>query len=142
MRLRELRDSDLPRLRELHALQQFEYAFPDVGRRDFVLRLVWVDENDQAVSAVLARQTVELYFITDRHFRTPRWRFEGFRLLHEHVRVWLEKQGYSDAHCWIPPQIQKSFGRRLISGFGWQVNDWLCLSRETKRKRDHGPQSI
>jgi hypothetical protein len=132
--IREMVNADIPRLRELHRKQGFGYEFPDLTESQFIERWVVTDENDNPVQAVVARKTVELFFLGDPGHETPRWRFEKFRLLHEHVRLRLVAIGIKDAHCWIPPEIEKSFGRRLRMGFGWLRNEWLCLSRTTERK--------
>ena len=133
MTIRPMQTADIPVLRALYDAQGFDYPFPDLTETQFVERWVMVDEQDNPVQAVVARQTVELYFFADRTYRTPRWRFEAFRHLHEWMRQKAEERGLVDAHLWIPPQIEKSFARRLRNGFGWRVNRWLCLSRTTRR---------
>lgn len=132
MRVRELCGKDVERLRELHAASGFAYDFPDLNRREFTILRCLVDESDAVVQAVLVRNTCELFFIGDSLWRTPKWRFESFRLLHEHIRIACHDYGYTDAHAWIPPQLAKSFTRRLMRGFGWCLNPWACLSRTTE----------
>ena len=133
MTLRRLQISDIERLRELHASQGFAYPFPDLADPNFVEQWVIADEQGNPAQCLLARRTVELFWIADPTWGTPRWRYESFRVMHEHMRLKLHGQGYRDAHLWVPPALVKSFARRLRNGFGWLRNDWLCLSRTTER---------
>lgn len=128
-----LRESDLPCLKEIYDAQTFDYPWPDFSEPQYVERMVMRDESGQVVAAVIARQTVELFFLMDHQASTPRFRFEWFRILHERMRIALQFRGFKDAHCWLPPEIEKSFARRLTRGFGWRANRWLCLSRTTER---------
>lgn len=122
---------DFPRLKELFHAQGFTYEFPKA--RDIVAKQVICDSfSNEPVLGILARQTVELYMLADRDWRTPAYRFCALDLMHERMRVELEEKGISDAHVWIPPE-RKNFGRRLMRDFGWRKNVWDCYSRETSR---------
>lgn len=131
MKVREVRPDDIPRLKEIYQQQGLPYDFPDLDAAQFLVKQVVVDGDDRAVLGVACRQTVELYLLIDSTWNTPRWRLEAFKAIHESVRLELVGKGIEDAHCWLPPQVSKSFGRRLQS-FGYRVNKWLCLSRETR----------
>ena len=131
--IRKLAPEDYDRLREIHAKQGFSYPYPNLHDPNFVEKWAFVDDGGDVVQCVLARRTVELFFIADPEYASPRWRYEAFRLMHEHMRLRLHDEGYRDAHLWIPPPLVKSFARRLRNGFGWLRNEWLCLSRTTER---------
>jgi hypothetical protein len=131
--IRKLEPEDYGRLRDLHRKQGFSYIFPSLYDPNFVEKWAFTDEGGSIVQCVLARRTVELYFLADPEYASPRWRYEAFRLLHEQMRLRLRIRGYADAHLWCPPALVKSFARRLRNGFGWLRNDWLCLSRSTER---------
>ena len=127
----DLQVADVARLKLMHSEQAWPYDFPDLDDAEFVVKRAVHDEDGNVVGAVIARKTVELYFLGDPQWRTPRWRLEALKLLHEGVRLELRKLGYSDGHCWIPPQVEKSFGRRLVNTFGWAASRWKCYSRRT-----------
>jgi len=126
----DLQRADIARLRLMHAEQQWPYDFPNLDAAEFVVKKVMHDEDGNVVGAVVARKTVELYFLGDSNWRTPQWRLEALKILHEGVRVELKRQGYSDGHCWIPPEVKDGFMRRMVKMFGWQLNEWRCLSRK------------
>lgn len=130
MKLRVIESKDLPRLKELFAQQGFEYDFPDL--RPMVGALA-VEDEGVIVEAVMARPTVELYFLGDAKWRTPQMRMEALKVLHEAMRRELCGKGFEDAHVWIPPQ-KKSFVRRLMRNFGWTAPLWTNLTRSTAAK--------
>jgi len=103
---------------------------PDLLEPQFVSKRALYDENGAFVACVVARKTVELYFLGNQEWRTPRWRLEALKKLHEDMNGKLRTLGFTDGHVWLPPQVGKSFGKRLIKIFGWQANDWRCLSRK------------
>lgn len=130
MEIRQVRESDAPRLRELFDAQGFDYALPDFRSPEFMACLVVCDERDQPVLVVGARRTVELYLLSDPKWATPRWRLEALKLMHTAMQERLAQIGIQDAHIWIPPAICKSFGRRLMRCFGWRRQLWPSFSRE------------
>lgn len=132
MRVRDVAQKDLPRLRELFEQQGFEYELPDFADKDFLAKQAVVDDADRVVMMVAARRTVELYMLVDKDWETPGWRMQAFALLHAAMRKVLIRLGIADAHCWLPPAIAKSFGRRLMRQFGWSKPVWTDFWRETR----------
>ena len=131
MRVRPIGLKDLPRLKEIYDSQCIPYDFPDLADPEFVARLVVVDDDDIPVVAGMARKTVEIYGLFDSQWSTPAWRFEALVMLHEAMRHELGRQGYHDAHAWIPPSLVKSFARKLKHIFGWQADPWPSFCRKT-----------
>jgi hypothetical protein len=129
MQLRDFKPSDYEAVRELYQKQGFCYDLPDMA--EFMAVQVVVDETDTPFIILAARPTVEMFLIMDKEWATPRWRFEAFKLIHEAMRAKLFQAGITDAHCWLPPEIEKSFAKRLMRGFGWVMQLWPCYSRKT-----------
>ena len=130
MQIRELRPDDEARLRELFAAQHFDYQFPELGSPEFLTTVVICDDESRIVSCVAARRTVELFLLTDPAWGTPRWRMEALRLAHQVMHAKLKAVGIRDVHAWLPPEIAKTFGRRLMRCFGWRRQLWPSFSRE------------
>lgn len=130
MRVRDLRDSDLPRLEALHRQQGYDYVFPDLSQPQFRAKQVLVDDRDRPIMAVMARQTVEIYLLCDPEYGTPGLRWMGIKALHLSISRILKALGFSDVHAWIPPQIEKQFTRRL-KRMGWTKAVWNCYARHT-----------
>lgn len=131
MNIRTATNLDVERLRELFSLQGFDYDLPDV-RRMVAAQVLEADGN--IVQAVLARPTTELYFLADPQWRTPAWRMEAFRKIHESVRRELHGKGVEDAHVFLPPEKAKGFAQRLMTDFNWAMPLWTPLTRSTKAK--------
>jgi hypothetical protein len=136
--VRKLRESDIPVLKELHERRGFGYSFPDLWdyklnriSQEFADVQVRVDEEDRPVIAVACRKTVEAYLWMDEGWRTPRWRMAALVEIHEAVRVRLCDMGIQFVNAWIPPQIEKCFGKRLERVFGWVKSGWPSYTRKT-----------
>jgi hypothetical protein len=129
MSCRELTVGDIPVIHAIHEEQGFPYEFPHLEEPQYVAMRALEDEDGKFVGCVIARKTVEIFMIGNPGWRTPKWRLEALKMMHEDMRQELRKQGYADGHCWIPPQV-RNFGRRL-KRLGWSLNPWDCWSRET-----------
>ena len=130
MKIRPIKESDVEYLRRWHAGSGFEYPFPDISSPEFVACYVVADDDDKPIQAYLAKETIEMYALFDPQWQTPRRRIDAMVEAHEAVRLRLKELGYKDVNCWIPPQIEKSFGRRLSRIFGWVRSQWASYSRK------------
>jgi hypothetical protein len=127
MRARPIEGRDWGELRRLFAAQGFDYELPE--RASLVAALA-IEAGGEIVQAVLARPTVELYFLGRENWKTPARRMAALRILHEAMRRELRSAGFLDAHVWIPPE-KKNFVSRLMRSFGWTQPLWTNLARST-----------
>jgi len=128
MIIRDYTPDDEPTLREMHAAQGFDYPFPDLANQLFLTRLVLEDDAGRPVMAALGRVTCEVYLLARPGDGAPRARWNRLLVLHEAMRRALQAQGFEDATCWIPPRIERAFGRRLRR-LGWVRDPWPAYSR-------------
>lgn len=134
MRVRAYSDSDLEALRRMHALQGFEYPFPDISDPIFVSKLIVENGEGSAVMASLARLTCEMYLLLDPAAGTPQERYTRLLALHSAGERDLLARGLDDAHAWLPPEIARRFGRRLAV-LGWIRDDaWTPYCRRLQTK--------
>lgn len=127
MKIRKVQPKDLSKLEYLYKIQGFDYPLPTTD--EFMEDEVLVNDNDEPVVRIAALNMVELYLFIDPDFETPGMKFELFKLLHEHMRVKLANRGVAGAHVFLPPQVEKSFSRRLTKQLGWVKSTWTCLFR-------------
>lgn len=113
MRVRELRDSDIPILREMAEKSGFPY--PDFNDPHIEAFLVVVDSEDRPIIACAAKRLIELYGYFDPDC-SPSLRMKALGMLHESMAVILRTDGYNSCECFVPPEIEKSFGGRLMRG--------------------------
>jgi hypothetical protein len=48
-------------------------------------------------------------------------KMEGIRLLHGAIRDTIASKGYKEGFAFIPPSIEKAYGRHLRKWFGWEA---------------------
>lgn len=135
MRIRDVRYDDIPRIKDLFERHKFAYEFPDFGDGSFVALQAIVDDNDKVVMVAAARVMAELYLLADDTFETPGWRFAALQKLHESMRRALVALGIPSVASWLPPEVEKTFGRRLMRSFGWNKMFWNSYSRSTSPRR-------
>jgi len=121
MTVRTLRHSDIPMLEEMYRASGFEYEFPNLAGPEFEAVHVVADEDGNPLCAVAAKRTIELYLLCVK-FEHPATGIAAIRQLHATMTRALKAKGYSDANAFLPPRIEKSFGRRLMRTFGWARN--------------------
>jgi len=125
--IRALQPSDIPSLRAMFEQSGLEYAFPELGGPLMESVLVVVDQNDAPVAAVAAERIVQLYLLVDETLG-PVAKFQAIREMHKSMATALRDKGYNGAEAFVPPELEKSFGRRLMRTFGWCRN-WNSFSR-------------
>lgn len=130
--------ADAERVADLHRLCGFEYELPDLEAPSFLIQRVIEDEG-QIAMAGLVRMTAEVYLLADTRWRTPMWRYQAMQRLEKSLegqtsalRLTDENgnapRQLEDVFCWMPPEIERSFGKRL-SRMGWQRQLWAAFSR-------------
>ena len=127
MLVRPYTDADFAALRAMHAAQGFGYPLPDPSDPLFLVRTV-VEDEGQARMAALLRLTAETYLLADPADGTPRQRWQWLTALHEATREAAAAQGLADVQAFLPPQVARSFGRRLEK-LGWRRDPWHCYAR-------------
>jgi hypothetical protein len=127
MKMRNLVESDIPVLREMHRKGGLAYDFPDLRGSKTEAVVVVADENNEPVAAAVAERLIQVSLLLkeDEH---PAAKLHWVKLLHEGLASELSSKGYHEANCFIPPQLEKSFGRRLMRTFQW-VRNWPSFAR-------------
>ncbi len=106
-----------------------DYKFPDLSQPQFV-DIEIAEEDGLIIGAIASRKTVETYLLIDPDWKTPGWRQEALMQLHLSAHGAVKALGFTDANAWVPPQVVKSFGRRLQRVFGWKKSVWDVFSKE------------
>ncbi len=128
MRVREYTGADLAALQQMHAAQGFDYPFPDLSDPIFVCKFVVEDKAGRPAMASLVRLTSEVYLLGDPSAGTPLERLKRVLILHRTTEMDALRRGLQDAHAFLPPPVEKSFGRRLRR-LGWVRDPWACYCK-------------
>lgn len=125
-RIRQYEQADLEHLRRFHASQGFDYELPAPDGDLFVSKLV-AENSTGPCMALLLRVTSEAYMLHDPAHGSPEDRQRLFLALHQAMKAEALAKGLDDVCAWLPPEIEKSFGKRLMR-MGWQKQLWPCYS--------------
>ncbi len=125
MMIRPLEPCDIPTLRQMHELSGLDYKFPDL--RGPMMESVLVIESDGVpVAACAAERICQLYlWMAEDH---PAAKMHYIKWLHQAMETELKNKAYNCVEAFIPPELEKSFGRRLMRTFGWCRN-WNSFAR-------------
>lgn len=111
----------------MHDMQGFGYPFPNLDSRAFVVKQV-LESDGRVCMAILLRLTSEAYFLHDPLAGTPRERWQRFLELHDATNTAAFVAGFDDVHAFLPPTVDKAFGRRLRR-LGWVDEPWKAMWR-------------
>lgn len=123
MHTRKMSAGDAPQIEQIFKAQGFDYELPRIESGNILAKRVLCDGGSVRMG-VMARVTVELYGFVDPSWETPAVRLYALQTLHEEMRRELKEKGVEDGHFWCPPQLVKSFGRRMMRMFGWSRPQW------------------
>lgn len=139
MRIREFGEKDLERVRELHRACGFEYDLPNMASPLIVVRQAVEDDGEIQLAGFL-RVTTEAFLLMNAKWRTPGWRWLAINRLHEAARADARAKGIEDVNVWIPPEIERPFGRRLMA-MGWRKErPWATYTAQVSRNSCGGFQ--
>jgi hypothetical protein len=88
-----------------------------------------LEDDSQIIMAVAIKPTADAYLLMDTAWQTPGQRWWALQAIHEDIRQQLLKTNVVQVHAWVPPELDKSFRRRLIRDFGWLPALWQCYAR-------------
>jgi hypothetical protein len=132
MVVRDFAPADLPRIKEIHGQTSIDYKFPDLASPLFIITKV-VELDGQIVAASGVRIEAELYLFVDHEVGTPEQRWDAVQQMNGVVMEEAWMKGLDNCVCWVPEDIEKSFGKRLIQlGFSRDRDGWHSWSRQTK----------
>ena len=124
MNFREGTEEDYRRIAEMHERQNLGYPLPPLHDRSIVTKLV-AEHGDRIVFAALLRLTSEAYLIASPE-GTPEERWEILKTGNYHLMKLAWRDGFSDINCFVPPKMERSFGKRLVK-LGWEKS-WPAYS--------------
>lgn len=145
MKTRPMESRDIPAIEAIHALAGYKFPLPDLQGEMIEGIEVVVDDSDAVIMAAAAKRGVEIYlFCPPGGPIHPAVKMEGVRMLHESMRNTIVARGYTEAYACVPPEIERSWGRKLRRFFGWsrawssyRIMDWKG-GRDEEQVRQFG----
>lgn len=127
MILRPMKTSDISALEAIAAGNGYEYP-EELNHPHIEAVLVVEDDQGRIIAAAAAKRITEQYFWAS-NVHSPIAKVNALQMLHDGMSEELRKLGYSETNCFLPPQVEKTFGNRLRKMFGWRPN-WFSLYRK------------
>jgi len=125
MKTRAANSEDREMMRQFYAQSGLEFEMPDLSSPMIEAAELVVDERGEIIMAAVAQRTLEIYLLSPAGQLHPMVKMEGIRLLHEAIRDTIASKGYKEGFAFIPPSIEKAYGRHLRKWFGWEAT-WKC----------------
>jgi hypothetical protein len=114
---RKMTAADLNRVKAMFAAKGADFQFPNFGNNIMAKRVV--ESGSLIVAGAAARVTTEIYLFTDPSWESPRWRLEAIKFLQREMCAELKEKGITEGVAWIPPAMERAFGKRLVDDLGW-----------------------
>lgn len=131
MKIRHARPEDDAAIREIHARMELDYELPNLEK--MASKLVFEDDQGKVRMAIYLRPTVEAYMFVDEReefaSKTEQAKelWSRFLCLHRASLKDALAKGMDDVYCFLPPELEKSFSRRLKK-LGW-FRPWAAFCR-------------
>jgi hypothetical protein len=131
MKIRYARPEDDASIREMHARMGLDYELPNLQK--MTSKLVFEDDQGRVRMAIYLRPTVEAYMFLDRSeaFANKKLRakeqWSRFLCMHRAAMRDALANGIDDVYCFLPPELERAFSRRL-QRLGW-FRPWTALCR-------------
>ena len=137
MNVRLYTDDDLEAVVKIHAANGLPPAcLPACCKRDangnpinaplFFMRKILEDDGRVALASFL-KLTAEAFVFVDHEYGDPERRWLALQKLTASTLSEAAKKGIEDVTAWIPPQLDRSFGERLIA-LGFVKSPWQSYS--------------
>ena len=124
MTVRQMEPRDIPALNAMAEASGFPY--PALTDPMVETVFVVVDQDDVPLMGCAAKKLIETYLYSD--LRSPGVKIAAIRALHERMGAVLKEKGYNSVEAFLPPLVERRFGHRLATLFGWTRN-WNSWNR-------------
>lgn len=124
MKLRNYDDSDWPQVAELYERSGLpSNCLADATSPLFLIRRVALDSAGRIAMAAFVKLTSEPFLLVDHDSEDASARWEMLQALTRDVCRIAKEQGLEQLTCWVPPDVEGSFGKRLEQ-LGFQRSPW------------------
>jgi hypothetical protein len=125
--IRDYRISDLEAVKELHAKSGLPgVCLPDLTNPLFFVKVI-AESEGKVVQAGFVKLVGEAYVLLDHEAGEPGERLSILESLVAKGLSAASAKGLSDVSCWLPPELEKSFGARL-KALGFIRSPWPSFS--------------
>jgi len=130
--IRDYEPTDMPDLIAIHHANGLPAnCFPELEIQDgdkkvpnplYAVKRTVIQQGTIAMCGVL-KITSEVYLLLDHKVGDPEQRWQWLQELSEDLKQRGYAKGLEDLTLWVPPEVEKSFGKRL-QDLGYQPSPW------------------
>jgi hypothetical protein len=121
--IREYEPRDLEALKRIHSRSGLPTScMPDLQSNLFCVKLC-AEKSGQVVQAGFIRLIGEAFVLVDHTCENPGERWKTLTDLTMRALAEAHIAGLESVSAWIPPEVEKSFGPRLMD-LGWIKSPW------------------
>jgi hypothetical protein len=125
--IRSYVENDFDSVKRIHSRSGLpEVCLPYLGNPNFIVKRV-AEVSGKVVQAGFLKRQAEAFVLVDHNYSTPSERWEILQELAAHVVNGAAKENIECISAWIPPQVEASFGKKLLS-LGFLKSPWPCYS--------------
>lgn len=121
--IRDYQSGDAEAFKAIHEESGFDYEFPNLGDPLFIVRKT-VEEDGKVVQGLMVKLEGEVYLWIRQDWATPEERWARLVELTDAAKQVAWEKGLDSLICVVPPEIAKSFEKRLkeigmVKNLGW-----------------------
>jgi hypothetical protein len=136
--IRFFSDDDIPQALEIHRANELpESCFPNLfvlneegkSKRNplYLVKGVYVSPDGKPALMSFVKLTGEIFLLVDHTVGTPEERWAWMQEFKNWIAEHAWAQGLEQISCWIPPEIEESFAKRLAE-MGFVKSPWTCYT--------------
>jgi hypothetical protein len=130
VKIRPATAEDQAILDEIHAQSGMDFKFAQIASPLSECAFVVEDDSGQPLGVSVAKRTPEI-FLALRKEPHALVKVKALKLIHDAMNAKLSSIGYSEAFAFLPPELERGYGRHLVQIFGWKRcwAAYLCHSK-------------
>ena len=127
MKTRDIVSDDLQTINNIYKDAGFGYDMPNLNAPLFVVKKAVEDDNGKVIGFSVCKITAEVYLFLDQK-NEPEVKVEAMKELNDEISKASYEIGLDQITCWIPPEIEKQFSKRLLQ-MEWIKSRWPTWTR-------------
>jgi hypothetical protein len=124
VKIRRATAEDQAILDEIHAQSGMDFKFAQIA-----MPLAVEDDSGEALGIAVAKRVPEI-FLALRKEPHPLVKIKALGMIHDEMRKRLVELGYDQGFAFLPPELERSYGRHLVQIFHWEKcwQGYRCLA--------------
>ncbi len=119
MKIRPATAADQSILDEIHAQSGMDFKFAEIAMPLAECAFLVEDDAGEPLGVAVAKRVPEIFLALKKEPHAM-VKVRALQLIHEAMSRRLTEMGYDQAFCFLPPHLERSYGRHLVKIFQWR----------------------